>query len=133
MPKIVYCVVFNKILNQSCLRYRKLRLSGKGKATSSDTLEASLIAENCGQHIPIPTRTLYQILTQSAHQQPDKVALVSCHQPCNLLPSEKFPAIDDQRYLHWTYARLEDASERLASNLARRGLRQGTAFVIVLH
>lgn len=108
-------------------------LRSKGKATSSDTLEASLVAEDRGQHVPIPTRTLYQILTQSAHRHPDKVALVSCHQPCNLLPSEKFPAIDDQRCLRWTYARLEDASERLASNLARRGLRRGTALVIVLH
>ena len=108
-------------------------LRSKGKATSSDTLEASLVAEDRGQHVPIPTRTLYQILTQSAHRHPDKVALVSCHQPCNLLPSEKYPAIDDQRCLRWTYTRLEDASEHLASNLARRGLRRGTALVIVLH
>lgn len=100
---------------------------------SSDSLETSLIAEDHGQHIPIPTRTLYQILTQSAHRHPDKVALVSCHQPCDLLPSEKFPGTDDQRYLRWTYARLEHASGRLASNLARRGLRRGTALVILLH
>ena len=105
----------------------------KGDAISSDTLEPSLIAEDRGPQIPIPNRTLSQILTQSAHQHPDTVALVSCHQPCNLLPSEKFPPIDDQSYLRWTYARLEDASERLASNLARRGLRKGTALVIVLH
>lgn len=100
---------------------------------SSDTLKASLIAEDHGQQLPIPTRTLHQILTESAHRHPDKVALVSCHQPCDLFPSEKFPATDDQRYLRWTYARLEDASERLASNLARRGLRRGTAVVILLH
>lgn len=107
--------------------------TSKVTATSSDTLGASLIAEDHGQHIPIPTRTLYQILTQSAHRHPDKVALVSCHQPCNLFSSDRFPAIDDQRYLRWTYARLEHASERLASNLALRGLRRGTAFVIILH
>ena len=105
----------------------------KDKTISSDTLEASSIAEDRGQHIPIATRNLDQLLTQSAHRYPDKVALVSCHQPCNLLPLEKSPAIDDQRYLRWTYARLEDASERLASNLARRGLRRGTALVILLH
>lgn len=116
----------SKISNSATFR-------SKSKAISSDTLETSLIAEDHGQHIPIPTRTLYQILTQSAHRHPDKVALVSCHQPWDLLPSEKFPATDDQRYLRWTYARLEDASERLASNLARRGLRRGTAVVIVLH
>ena len=118
--------IMSKISNSATLR-------SKGKATSSDALEASLIAEDIGQQIPIPTRTLHQILTQSAHRHPDQVALIACHQPCNLLPSEKFRAIDDQRYLRWTYARLEDASERLASNLARRGLRRGTAFVIVLH
>ena len=105
----------------------------KGNAISSGTVEASLIAEDHGQQIPIPTQTFYQILTQSAHRHPDRVALVSCHQPCNLLPLEKSPAIDDQSYLRWTYAHLEDASERLASNLARRGLRRGTALVIVLH
>ena len=105
----------------------------KGSATSSDTLEASLIAEDHGLHIPIPTQTLSQILTQSARRHPDKLALVSCHQPFNLLLSEKFPAIDDPRCLRWTYARLEDASGRLASSLTRRGLRRGIALVVILH
>ena len=115
-----------KISNSATLR-------SKGQAISSDALEASFIAEDRGQHLPIPNRSLYQILTQSAHRHPDNVALVSCHQPFNLLSSKKFPAIDDRRYLRWTYARLEDASEHLASNLARRRLRRGTVLVIVLH
>ncbi|MCJ1299001.1 hypothetical protein MMC08_001792 [Hypocenomyce scalaris] len=99
----------------------------------SNTLDACLIAEDRGQDIPVPTQTLYEILIQSARRHPDKIALVSCHQSCNLLPSLNLPAIDDQGYLRWTYAQLEDASERLASSLARRGLRRETALVVVLH
>ncbi|MCJ1460939.1 hypothetical protein MMC28_011321 [Mycoblastus sanguinarius] len=99
----------------------------------SNALDACLIAEDRGQDIPVPTQTLCEILMQSARLHPDKIALVSCHQSCNLLPSMKLPVIDDQRYLRWTYAQLEDASERLASSLARRGLRKGTALVAVLH
>lgn len=96
-------------------------------------LESSLIAEDCGQYIPQPTQTLFRILTQSACRHPDKLALVSCHQPHDLLPSLKLTAIDDQRYLRWTYAQLEAASERLASSLVAHGLCRGTALVVFLH
>ncbi len=105
----------------------------EGTIKSSDTLETCLIAEDRGQPIPLPTLTLCHILTQSARRHPEKLALVSCHQPSNLLPSLKLPAIHDQKYLRWTYAQLEDASERLASTLARRGLCRGSALVVLLH
>lgn len=105
----------------------------KGTTTSFDTVETCLVAEDRGQHIPPPTLSLYHILSQSARRHPEKLALVSCHQPFNLLPALKFPAIHDQRYLRWTYAQLEDASERLASTLARRGLCRGSALVVLLH
>ena len=99
----------------------------------SDTPEACLIAEDRGQDIPLPTQSLYHILAQSAQRYPDKIALISCHQSSNLLSSLKLPAIDDQRYLRWTYAQLKEASDRLASSFARRGLRRGTALVVLLH
>ena len=105
----------------------------KGTTTSSDFVETCLIAEDHGQHIPLPSHTLGYILTQSARQHPEKLALVSCHQPSDLLSSLKLPATHDQRYLRWTYAQLEHASERLASTLAQRGLRRGSALVVLLH
>lgn len=105
----------------------------EGRTTSSDTLETCLIAEDRGQLIPLPTLSLCHILTQSARRHPEKLALVSCHQPSNFLPSLKLSAIHDQRYLRWTYAQLEHASERLASTLARRGLCRGSALVVLLH
>ena len=99
----------------------------------SDTLETCLIAEDSGQDIPMPIQSLYGILTQSARRYPDKIALISCNQSCDLLSSSELPAVDDQRYLRWTYARLEDASKRFASSLAERGLRRETALVVFLH
>ena len=108
-----------------------------GEKMGSNTPETSSIAEDHGQDIPLPTQTLHAILAQSACRYPDKIALVSCHQPHNLLSSsEQLPAIDDddqRKYLRWTYSRLEDASERLASCLVRRGLRRGSALVVLLH
>ena len=108
-------------------------ISSKGRPIISDTLEICLIAEDFGQHIPQPTQTLSQIFSQSARQHPDRLAVVSCHQPCNLLPSLKFTAIDNWKHLRWTYAQLEAASKSLAISLARRGLCRGTALVVVLH
>ena len=108
-------------------------ISSKGGLIASDTLETCLIAEDFGQHILQPIRTLSQIFTQSARQHPDKLALVSCHQPGNLLPSLKFTAIDNWVHLRWTYAQLDAASKRLALSFTRRGLCRGVALVVVLH
>lgn len=101
--------------------------------SNSAASKSSLTAEDHGQHIPQSTQTLCQILSQSARQHPDKLALVSCHQNHHLLPSLKLTTINDQDYLRWTYAQLEAASERLASSLVAHGLCKGTALVVVLH
>jgi len=92
------------------------------------------IAEDNGLDIPVPTQTLHQILSQSVRQHPGRIALVSCHQPWDLLPSLGHTQDTSAKgYLRWTYAQLESASELLASYLTKSGISKGDALVVVVH
>ncbi|KAL8718993.1 MAG: hypothetical protein Q9225_003931, partial [Loekoesia sp. 1 TL-2023] len=94
----------------------------------------SLFAEDHGLDIPKPTQTLHEILLQSVRQHPERTALVSCHQPWNLLPSLGDTQDAEKRgYLRWSYAQLERASEFLASYLTKSGVSRGAAIVVVLN
>ncbi|KAL8703643.1 MAG: hypothetical protein Q9201_003181 [Fulgogasparrea decipioides] len=98
----------------------------------SNTLVTPLLAEDSGFEIPEPAQTLFDILSWSARQHPGRTALVSCHQPWNLLPSQ-VQVTDKQGYLRWSYAQLESASERLASYLTKSRIRKGDAVVVVVN
>ncbi len=92
------------------------------------------LAEDNGVDIPEPAETLHQILSQSARQHPRRTALVSCHQQWDLLPSLGHTQDSSKNgYLCWTYAQLENASERLSSYLTKSGISKGDALVIVVH
>ncbi|KAL8733533.1 MAG: hypothetical protein Q9181_003549 [Wetmoreana brouardii] len=100
----------------------------------SNNLVIPLLAEDSGLEIPEPTQTLFDILSQSARQHPGRMAIVSCHQPWNLLPSLGFMQVTDkQGCLRWSYAQLESASERLASYLSKSGISKGDAVVVVVN
>ncbi|CAF9923186.1 MAG: hypothetical protein HETSPECPRED_005266 [Heterodermia speciosa] len=97
----------------------------------SDTLSLS---EDTGIAIPEPTQTLHQILIHSARQHPEKTALVSCHQPRSLLPSQGFAKNTESRdYLRWSYAHLEKASGLLASYFIQSGVGKGDAVVVITY
>lgn len=92
------------------------------------------LAEDDGLDIPESTETLHQILSQSARQHPERTALVSCHQQWDLLPSLAHTQdTRKQGYLRWTYAQLENASERLALYLTKNEISKGDALVVVVH
>ncbi|KAI4145700.1 MAG: hypothetical protein L6R39_003719 [Caloplaca ligustica] len=100
----------------------------------SYTPEVLSLAEDQGLNIPEPAQTLHQILTQSVRQHPGRTALVSCHQPWNLLGAStgNTQGTDKKGYLRWTYTQLQRASELLASYLTKCGINQGDAVVVVL-
>ena len=61
------------------------------------------LAEDSGLDIPEPTQTLHQILGRSVRQHPGRTALVSCHQPWNLLKQLGHTQdIDKNGYLRWS-------------------------------
>ena len=93
-----------------------------------------LLSEYSGLDLPEPSRTLYQILSDSARQYPDRIALVSCHQPGNHLANSGYEQNhEDKGYLRWSYAQVENASNQLASSWSSKGLRKGNAVVVILN
>ncbi|KAL8650678.1 MAG: hypothetical protein Q9210_003690, partial [Variospora velana] len=98
-------------------------------------VESPLLSEDYGPEIAQPTRTLHQILIDSARRYPEKTALVSCHQPrslfSSLLPSNHDK--EEEGYLRWSYRQLETASGALASYLSKGGISKGDAVVVVVH
>ena len=100
----------------------------------SYTPDSLPLAEDSGLDIPEPTQTLHQILSQSVRHYPGRTALVSCHQPWNLLSSLGYTQDDNEKgYLRWTYAQLDSASDRLASYLTKNGVSKGELVVVVTH
>lgn len=96
--------------------------------------DAFSLAEDYGADLPEPTQTLYEILLQSVRQHPSRTALVSCHQPWDLLPSLCHTQdIDKKDCLRWSYAQLESASELLASYLMQNGISKGDALIVVVY
>ncbi|KAL8950888.1 MAG: hypothetical protein Q9222_003105 [Ikaeria aurantiellina] len=101
----------------------------------SNDIDTPLLSEDHRPDIIEPTQTLYQILTDSVQKYGGRTAIVSCHQPGNLLP----PSLghtkdrDDKGSLRLSYAQLENASGILASYLTRHGISKGDALVVVLH
>ena len=96
--------------------------------------EAPLLSEDSGLDLPEPTQTLNQILTSSTHQYPERTALISCHQPWNLLSSLNLKQeANEKGYLRWTYAQLDRNSERLASYLTNTGINKGDALIVVTY
>lgn len=96
--------------------------------------EPNLLSEDIGLNIPEPSQSLQQILTQSVRQYGERTALVSCHQPSDLL-SSLAPTQDygEKDYLRWSYGQLELAAEILAAYLEKNGIKKGDALVVVLY
>lgn len=92
------------------------------------------LSEDYGINIPEPTQTLYQILNESAGQYPERTALVSCHQPWNMLFSSNLTQEPSTKgSLRWSYKQVQTASDLLAAYLAKSGISKGDALVVVLH
>ncbi|KAL8823140.1 MAG: hypothetical protein Q9191_006136 [Dirinaria sp. TL-2023a] len=92
------------------------------------------LAEDSGLDFPEPTQTLHQILTESARQHPERIALVSCDQPWDLLPSPGHAQETEKGgYLRWSYAQLESTSDILASYFTKNGISKGNPVVVVLY
>ncbi|KAL8919493.1 MAG: hypothetical protein Q9208_006778 [Pyrenodesmia sp. 3 TL-2023] len=93
-----------------------------------------LLSEDRGPDISNPVDTLYQILLKSVREHPERTALVSCHQPQDLIPSLLDSAQDKNKesYLRWSYEDLDTASKALASYLTKSGISKGDAVVVVV-
>lgn len=96
--------------------------------------DISALAEDNGIDLPEQTQTLHQILTESVRQYPEKTALVSCHQPWDLISSLNHTENTEKKdCLRWSYAKLEEVSELFASYLTNNGIRKGDAVVAIVH
>lgn len=79
-------------------------------------------------------RTGWERFMSSVETQPDKLAVVSVHQPPALYPgiTESIYTGAASLYLKWTYRDLKVAVDRLALQLRSRGVQPGTVIVTFL-
>ncbi|KAL8991730.1 MAG: hypothetical protein Q9169_007703, partial [Polycauliona sp. 2 TL-2023] len=103
-------------------------------AMGSRDADIPLLSEFHGSDISVPTSTLHQILAKTAQHYPDRTAIVSCHQPGDLIHSVQSCRKDNDSngYLRWSYKQLQTASETLASYLNMNGVSKGDAVVVVV-
>ena len=80
-----------------------------------------------------PPRSLHQRLTDAAAAYPTKPAVVSLHQPSNLLPVVNQSYGPAQPKLVWSFQQLNDGSDLLASCLYKRGICRGRVVAVLLY
>ncbi|KAL8669260.1 MAG: hypothetical protein Q9168_006144 [Polycauliona sp. 1 TL-2023] len=94
-----------------------------------------LLSEDLGPDTPKPTKTLHHILIDAARRFPNETALVSCHQPGNMIPclqQKTSQDMDKEGYLRLSYKDLETASQGLAEYFTRNGIVKGDAIVVLI-
>lgn len=93
-------------------------------------------AEAEGEKLPDDVQNeplLLEKLTNSVKQHPNHVAIVSAHQPGNLLPLDSHAPDFGGKYVRWTYSQLQERVDLLASSLASYGVLPGMSIVCALH
>ena len=85
------------------------------------------LAEESGPELKRQLVTLQTLLTESAKQYPDKIALICPHQPADYLGQQSVSETseDSPPYLRWTYSQLFDAATTFAARLHSHGIRRG--------
>ena len=79
------------------------------------------------------TRTLHRRLTDAAAAYPTRPAVVSLHQPSNLLPVVNQSYGPAQPKLVWSFQQLNEGSDLLASCLYNRGISRGRVVALLLY
>ncbi|KAL8846667.1 MAG: hypothetical protein Q9221_008253 [Calogaya cf. arnoldii] len=97
-------------------------------------VDTPLLSEDHGPDISNPVDTLHHILLKSVREHSERTALVSYHQPQDLIPSLPNSTQDKNQnsYLRWSYKDLETASNALASYLTEGGISKGDAVVVMV-
>ena len=80
-----------------------------------------------------PPRSLHQRLANAAVAYPARPAVVSLHQPPDLLPVVNQSYGPAQPKLVWSFQQLNDGSDLLAACLYNRGIRRGRVVAVLLY
>lgn len=86
-----------------------------------------------GPQVTGPPRSLHRCLTDTAAVYPTRPAVVSLHQPSNLLPVVNQSYEPAQPKLVWSYQQLNEGSDLFASCLYNRGIRRGRVVAVLLY
>lgn len=84
------------------------------------------------QVLQIP-RSLHRRLTDAAAANPTGPAVISLHQPSDVLPMVGSPCGPTQPRLAWSYQQLNEGSDLFASCLHKRGIRRGSVVAVLLY
>jgi acyl-CoA synthetase (AMP-forming)/AMP-acid ligase II len=90
-----------------------------------------LLSKIDGKRIPGPPKTVHDIITKAAKENPNTPAVVCMHQPAEYLSSISGSKAKSD-YLKWTFEELLYASHATAVALAKGGLRPGMKIVAYL-
>ena len=83
-----------------------------------------------GPHI---TTNLHQRLTEAAAANPTRPAVISLHQPSDLLPMVASSSGHAQPKLVWSFRQPNQGSDLFASCLYKRGIRRGSIVAVLLY
>lgn len=99
-----------------------------------DTATGERLSEAYGE-AAVFDKSFWQLFSSTARVCPDRLALVSAHQPCDhiedIFPSPTRGRVD-QRCSIWTYGRLLQAAESLSALLSSVGFQPGDIVVVML-
>ena len=96
------------------------------------TVKEVVLADAVGEDFFPDDTAVPERLANIAHLYPDRIALVSAHQPADLLSLDTDSSDTSATYLRWTYSQLQERARRLAVVLATLGVEAGMPFVCVL-
>ena len=101
---------------------------------ASDHPSSRTLAEAFGEEVREPSKheNLYSTLEDSARAHPDRLAIISRHQPNDLLPLVDACSGTSNEHLRWTYSQLQHGCELLAKSLISQGIRNGAPIVVIL-
>ena len=94
----------------------------------------STLAEAYGDEVLEPSQheNLYSIFAESARAYPERLAVISRHQPNNLFPLVNGCTEKKNEHLRWTYSQLRNGCELLAKSLRSQGISNPSPVVVIL-